>query len=107
MTGRLIHGQVNDKVGKSNHRQTKIVVVSDELANDEFMLEIYLLSAPAGVKIECYGIEDTIKNWNENQFGTGKVLLLLPDLKSMKQIYDGGVNVSQIQVGGLGRSAES
>ena len=28
--------------------------------------------------------------------------MLLPDLKSMKQIYDGGVNVSQIQVGGLG-----
>ena len=98
---RLIHGQVMTKwVNQS--QANKIVVVSDELANDEFMLEIYLLSAPAGVKIECYGIEDTIKNWNENQFGTGKVLLLLPDLKSMKQIYDGGVNVSQIQVGGLG-----
>ena len=94
---RLIHGQVMTKwVNQS--QANKIVVVSDELANDEFMLEIYLLSAPAGVKIECYGIEDTIKNWNENQFGTGKVLLLLPDLKSMKQIYDGGVNVSQIQV---------
>lgn len=98
---RLIHGQVMTKwVNQS--QANKIVVVSDELANDEFMLEIYLLSAPAGVKIECYGIEDTIKNWNENQFGTGKVLLLLPDLKSMKQIYDGGVNVFQIQVGGLG-----
>ena len=98
---RLIHGQVMTKwVNQSS--ANKIVVVSDELAADEFMLQIYLLSAPAGVKVECYGIEDTIKHWNEDQFGAGKVLLLLPDLKSMKQVYDGGVTVPQIQVGGLG-----
>ena len=98
---RLIHGQVMTKwVNQSS--ANKIVVVSDELAADEFMLQIYLLSAPAGVKVECYGIEDTIKHWNEDQFDAGKVLLLLPDLKSMKQVYDGGVTVPQIQVGGLG-----
>ena len=28
--------------------------------------------------------------------------MLWPDLKAMLPIYDGGVNVSQIQVGGLG-----
>lgn len=84
----------------------KIVVVSDELAADEFMLQIYLLSAPAGVKVECYGIEDTIKHWNEDQFGAGKVLLLLPDLKSMKQVYDGGVTVPQIQGRRPGRRTE-
>lgn len=98
---RLIHGQVMTKwVNQS--QANKIVVVSDELAADEFMLEIYLLSAPAGVKVECYGIEDTIRRYGENQFENGRVLLLLPDLKSMKQVYDGGVVVPQIQVGGLG-----
>lgn len=98
---RLIHGQVMTKwVNQS--QANKIVVVSDELAADEFMLEIYLLSAPAGVKVECYGIEDTIRRYRENQFENGRVLLLLPDLKSMKQVYDGGVTVPQIQVGGLG-----
>lgn len=98
---RLIHGQVMTKwVNQS--QANKIVVVSDELASDEFMREIYLLSAPAGVKVECYGIEDTIKRWSENQFENGRVLLLLPDLKSMKLVYDGGVTVPQIQVGGLG-----
>lgn len=98
---RLIHGQVMTKwVNQS--QANKIVVVSDELASDEFMREIYLLAAPAGIKVECYSIEDTIRNWSENQFENGKVLLLLPDLKSMKQVYDNGVTVSQIQVGGLG-----
>ncbi|MCD8089523.1 MAG: PTS sugar transporter subunit IIB [Clostridiales bacterium] len=98
---RLIHGQVMTKwINQS--QANKIVVVSDELAADEFMLQIYLLSAPAGVKVECYSIADTIKKWSENKFGNGRVLLLLPNLKSMKEIYDKGVEVSQIQVGGLG-----
>ncbi|MDD3404061.1 MAG: PTS sugar transporter subunit IIB [Hespellia sp.] len=98
---RLIHGQVMTKwVNQS--QANKIVVVSDELASDKFMLEIYMLSAPTGVKIDCYGLEETIEKWNEDQFGTGKVLLLLPDLKSMKRVYDGGITVPGIQVGGLG-----
>ena len=98
---RLIHGQVMTKwVNQS--QANKIVVVSDELAADEFMREIYLLSAPAGVKVECYGIEDTISHWSTNQFESGKVLLLLPDLKSVKKVYDGGVTVPEIQIGGLG-----
>lgn len=47
---RLIHGQVMTKwVNQS--QANKIVVVSDELAADEFMREIYLLSAPAGVML--------------------------------------------------------
>lgn len=98
---RLIHGQVMTKwVNQSN--ASKIVVVSDELAKDEFMLEIYLLSAPAGVKVECYSKSDAVKNWKEDQFGNGKVLLLLPNLESMKVVYDGGIKVPNIQIGGLG-----
>lgn len=98
---RLIHGQVMTKwVNQSE--ANKIVVVSDELAADEFMLQIYLMAAPAGVKVECYGIEETIKKWNENKFDTGRVLLLLPNLASMKTIYENGITVPQIQVGGLG-----
>lgn len=100
---RLIHGQVMTKwVNQS--RANKIVVVSDSLAADEFMLEIYLMAAPAGVKVECYSRDDAIKNWTENQFGSGRVLLLLPDLESMKYVYDGGIRAGDIQVGGLGGS---
>lgn len=98
---RLIHGQVMTK-WVNQVQANKIVVVSDELANDEFMLEIYLLSAPAGVKVECYSLESTIAHWENDKFGKGKVLLLLPDLKSIEKVYDQGINVQDIQVGGLG-----
>lgn len=98
---RLIHGQVMTKwVNQS--QANKIIVVSDSLAADEFMLEIYLMAAPTGVKVECYSKEEAVLNFKENQFGDGRVLLLLPDLESMKEVYDKGIKVSDIQVGGLG-----
>lgn len=98
---RLIHGQVMTK-WVNQCQANRIVVVSDSLAADEFMLEIYLMSAPAGVKVECLSRADAVKNWNDNEFGNGRVLLLLPDLESMKEVYDGGIQLSKIQVGGLG-----
>lgn len=98
---RLIHGQVMTKwVNQS--QANKIIVVSDSLAADEFMLEIYLMSAPAGIKVECYSKKDAVEHWNSDRFGNGRVLLLLPDLESMKFVYDGGIKVEEIQVGGLG-----
>ncbi len=98
---RLIHGQVMTKwVNQS--QANRIIVVSDSLAADEFMLEIYLMAAPAGVKVECYSRADAVSKWEENRFGNGRVLLLLPDLESMKEVYDGGLKVPDIQVGGLG-----
>lgn len=100
---RLIHGQVMTKwVNQS--QANKIVVVSDSLAADEFMLEIYLMAAPAGVKVECYSRDEAVKRWKEEQFGNGRVLLLLPDLESMRYVYDGGIQVKTMQVGGLGGS---
>ena len=66
------------------------------------LMEIYLLSAPSGVKIICYSEQDAIKEWENNNFGEGNILLLLPNLISLKKAYDGGLKVKSIQIGGLG-----
>ena len=47
---RLIHGQVITKWRKI-FNITKIVVIDDSLANDEFMIRMYEAAAPAGVKV--------------------------------------------------------
>lgn len=98
---RLIHGQVMTK-WVNQCQANKIVVVSDELAADEFMREIYLLAAPAGVKVECHSQADAVRLWKEEAFGNGRVLLLLPNLSSMRQVYQDGIQVKEIQIGGLG-----
>lgn len=98
---RLIHGQVMTKwVNQS--KANRIVVVSDELAQDDFMKSIYLLSAPVGIKVDCFTEDETIKSYQEDSLGLGNVLLLLPSLQSMEKIYDQGVHISDLQIGGLG-----
>ena len=58
---RLIHGQVVTKwLQQSN--ANKIVVVSDELENDEFLQSIYLMAAPPNVEVVVKGNE-SIKDW--------------------------------------------
>lgn len=98
---RLIHGQVMTKwVNQS--QANRIIVVSDDLANDDFMRSIYLMSAPEGIKVDCLTKQQAIDSYADGCFGSGRVLLLLPDLASMKQLVEGGVSVPSIQVGGLG-----
>ena len=73
---RLIHGQVVNKWIKIT-RSNKIVVIDDSLASNEFMRSVYIMAAPPGVDVQVYSINDAIKEWKENQFGEGEVLVLL------------------------------
>ena len=98
---RLIHGQVMTK-WVNQVRANKIVVVSDELANDEFMRSIYLMSAPAGIQVDCITEAAAVESYKADVFGQGNVLLLLPSLAALKNLYDAGVIVKSVQVGGLG-----
>lgn len=102
---RLIHGQVMTK-WVNQVQANKIVVVSDELANDEFMRSIYLMSAPTGVEVVCVTEAKAAESYAADVFGAGNVLLLLPSLKALKSVYDQGVKVSSAQVGGLGGGPE-
>lgn len=98
---RLIHGQVMTK-WVNQVQANKIVVVSDELAADEFMRSIYLMSAPAGITVDCLSESQAVEAFKANCFGEGNVLLLLPSLQALKNIYDAGVTVESVQIGGLG-----
>ena len=76
---RLIHGQVMTK-WVNQVQANKIIVVSDELANDEFMRSIYLMSAPAGIEVVCLTEVQAVEEYQKDVFGNGNVLLLLPSL---------------------------
>ena len=98
---RLIHGQVMTK-WVNQVRANKIVVVSDQLANDEFMRSIYLMSAPAGIEVLCLTEADGVEQYRRDAYGDGNVLLLLPSVETLKRVYDHGVAIDSVQIGGLG-----
>ena len=98
---RLIHGQVVTKwVGQSN--ANRIIVVSDQLEKDEFMRSIYLMAAPPDVKVECLGNESIKKAKENGDLENGRILLILPDIDTLKKIIDADIYKGKVQIGGLG-----
>lgn len=98
---RLIHGQVMTK-WVNQVQANKIVIISDDLAKDDFMKSIYLMSAPAGIEVVCLTEDDAVLSFADDLFGQGNVLLLLPSVAVLKRVFDRGVRPDAVQVGGLG-----
>jgi len=98
---RLIHGQVMTKWVKQVEASV-IIVVSDELALDDYMKDIYMLSAPAGINIIVYSLDGAIEAYRKDGFGKEKVLLLVPDLRTIDGLIEAGIEIDALQVGGLG-----
>lgn len=102
---RLIHGQVVTKwLQQSN--ANKIVVVSDELENDEFLQSIYLMAAPPNVEVVVKGNESIKDYANETQDSSDKVLFLVPDLETLNNVVNQGIVNTEVQIGGLGGGPE-
>lgn len=98
---RLIHGQVMTK-WVNQVQANKIVIISDELAKDEFMKSIYLMSAPAGIEVACLTEDEAVSAFEADCFGAGNVLLLLPSVTVLDRVFDRGIHPESVQVGGLG-----
>lgn len=98
---RQLHGQVVTK-WIPQVSANKVVLINDELVKDDFMKMIYLNAAPSGVKVEIITAEEAGKQFVKNQFGEGKVLVLIPNLKMLDTAYDNGLHLKKLQVGGLG-----
>ncbi|MGM0165484.1 PTS system IIB component [Enterococcus sp. AZ135] len=99
---RLIHGQVVTKWLQQS-AANEIIVVSDELEQDEFLQSIYLMAAPPGVEVIIKSIESVKEYWeNEAAAKNSKVLFLVPDLMTLREMVEVGVVKEAIQVGGLG-----
>lgn len=97
---RLIHGQVMTK-WIQQAQANRIVIISDTVSKDLFLLDIYKMSSPPGIDIDCYSEEEAVRKWKNDEI-RGKVLLLLPDLKTLDSVTDLGIEVTKIQIGGLG-----
>lgn len=97
---RLIHGQVMTKWIQQSQAD-HIVIISDSVSKDLFLLDIYKMSAPPGINIDCFNEEQAASLWKADAM-KGNILLLLPDLKTLHRSYCNGIHVNKVQIGGLG-----
>jgi len=98
---RLIHGQVITKWLRQTNAN-RIVIINDALANDDFMKEIYEMSAPSNITVDVYTIEHAINYWEEDGMGDGNLFILFKDIETLYEVVKKGMPINEIQIGGLG-----
>lgn len=98
---RLIHGQVITKWSKLADINS-IIVVNDQLAEDEFMADIYVMAAPPGMKVDVISKESFVQSAKSDVFQAGKILVLFKNIEDAKAVVEEDVQFKQIQIGGLG-----
>ena len=99
---RLIHGQVMTAWVKKCWIK-KIILVDDELASDDFMKEVLVLSAPSGVKVEVRSVEDTLQTINSSD-SDESTLLLFKEVKFAYELYKVGYDLKELNIGNIGSS---
>jgi mannose PTS system EIIAB component len=101
---RLLHGQVATAWTK-NTQPTRIIVVSDVVAEDELRKKLIQQAAPSGVKAHVVPIKKMIELAKDDQhFGGQRALLLFENPQDVLRAVEGGVPLETINVGSMSHS---
>ena len=98
---RLIHGQVVVSVASSSGANT-IYIVDNELAKDDFMQTILSSSArKANMAFKAFSVDGLVAQWEKDQFGDDKVLLIAKTVPPMIEVIQRGVEVELLNLGNV------
>jgi mannose/fructose/N-acetylgalactosamine-specific phosphotransferase system component IIB len=97
---RLIHGQI--VLGWARVlKPDRIVVSNDRIAGNTWERKFYLSSVPPHIRVSFLGLEDTSRELLNNLFKNESVMLLFESVEDAFKVVDNGVNLEEINVGGL------
>lgn len=94
---RLIHGQVITKWIKY-YPVDMIVIVDDALKSDDFMVEIYKMAVPKGVKFKVVSQEEAVEVLNKIN---ASVFLLFKNVNACVKAVQAGMEFNFLVVGGV------
>lgn len=97
---RLLHGQVVTRWIKQVDAR-EVIILDDELASDQFMIEVFEMAAPEGVALIVKPIDEEMQPFLENRDLTHSIVLFrdITALMKASQIY---LPFDSIQIGGIG-----
>lgn len=99
---RLIHGQVMTRWITGLYI-TRIILIDDTIAKDDFMVDVLLLSAPVGVEVKVMSVDDAVKFITVDD-SPAKTMLLFKDIRYVKALADAGFLVPRLDIGNIGSS---
>lgn len=97
---RLIHGQVATRWTKETN-VTRIIVVSDEVANDHVRKTLLTQVAPPGVTAHVVDIAKMIRVWNNPKYAGDRVMLLFTNPTDVERVVEQGVDIKSVNIGGM------
>lgn len=98
---RLIHGQVITRWLKQCDIN-EIVTIDTELSKDVFMQDVFKMAAPKGVKISVVSSDAAVALQEKGGLDKNRVLLLFKSVKELHETVNKGLNLEEVQIGGLG-----
>lgn len=97
---RLIHGQVATSWAKAV-KCDAIFAISDEVASDPLRSKLLLQVAPAHLQSYVITVDKAIKVWHNPMYADRKVLWLVTKPGDIVRLIEGGVDIKQVNVGGM------
>ncbi len=101
---RVIHGQVAS-IWTALLGVDKIIVLDDKIAKNPMMQKVFTMTAPNGVDVVFYTVEEGVEAYNKDGFGEGKFIQVFKDAAVARRAYELGYKYDQLNVGGTGGSA--
>lgn len=98
---RLIHGEVVT-AWVPGTSATRILIIDDEVAKDEFNKRVVKALAPAGTKVFVYDVEKAAEKLMVQGIEGERLLLLAKTPVSFNRLIQKGVPLKEVNLGGAG-----
>ena len=101
---RLLHGQVVIS-WIPFLKVSKVIVIDDDSANDEFMKELIVTSAPNGVAAHVLTLEASINYFNKDS-DNERVLILTKNIDNIRELLANNIQLNIVNLGNLGHNKD-
>ena len=97
---RLIHGQIVQGWLKTIDVD-KILIVSDEVANDEMQKILLSMAVPSSVKLVIKSIKDATYEIANEVYENDKLMILFSNPQDILSMIDNGIKFQSVNIGGM------
>ena len=96
---RLIHGQVITTWVK-NYDIEQVLVINDKVAEDKVQQSVLTMSAPPGLKVLVFGVQQFIEILKKTPIKK-RTMLLFTNSIDVNALVEGGLALEKVNVGGM------
>ncbi|MWP60943.1 mannose/fructose/sorbose PTS transporter subunit IIB [Gilliamella sp. Pas-s25] len=97
---RLIHGQVTT-VWTKEAKAERIIIVSDEVANDQIRSALVKQAAPPGIKVSVVSIDKAAAVYKNPKYEHDTVFYLFTNPTDVLRLVNAGVAIKEVNIGGM------